>query len=57
MWLTTGMVTREWVAVHRKHHAKVETSPSRSAGATGPDQIKYAILERNGRISIIARKP
>jgi stearoyl-CoA desaturase (Delta-9 desaturase) len=26
LWLTTGMVTREWVAVHRKHHAKVETS-------------------------------
>ncbi|MGO4702864.1 DesA family fatty acid desaturase [Dyella sp. 2RAB6] len=24
-WLTTGMVVREWVAVHRKHHAKVET--------------------------------
>jgi stearoyl-CoA desaturase (Delta-9 desaturase) len=24
-WLTTGMVTREWVAIHRKHHAKVET--------------------------------
>jgi stearoyl-CoA desaturase (delta-9 desaturase) len=24
-WLTTGMVTKEWVAVHRKHHAKVET--------------------------------
>jgi len=24
LWLTTGMVTREWVAVHRKHHAKVE---------------------------------
>src|SRR5579862_374211 len=23
--LTTGMVTREWVAVHRKHHAKVES--------------------------------
>ncbi|MBI4540786.1 MAG: acyl-CoA desaturase [Gemmatimonadetes bacterium] len=21
LWLTTGMVTREWVAVHRKHHA------------------------------------
>ena len=20
LWLTTGMVTREWVAVHRKHH-------------------------------------
>lgn len=24
-WLTTAMVTRQWVAVHRKHHAKVET--------------------------------
>ncbi len=21
LWLTTGMITREWVAVHRKHHA------------------------------------
>ena len=26
LWLTTGMVTKEWVAVHRKHHAKVETT-------------------------------
>jgi len=26
LWLTTGMVTKEWVAIHRKHHAKVETS-------------------------------
>src|ERR1700709_2694090 len=25
MWLTTGMVTKEWVAIHRKHHAKCET--------------------------------
>ncbi len=24
-WLSTGMVTREWVAIHRKHHAKCET--------------------------------
>jgi stearoyl-CoA desaturase (delta-9 desaturase) len=24
LWLTTGMVTAEWVAVHRKHHAKCE---------------------------------
>jgi len=21
LWLTTGMITKEWVAVHRKHHA------------------------------------
>jgi stearoyl-CoA desaturase (delta-9 desaturase) len=26
LWLTTGMRTREWVAVHRKHHAKRETA-------------------------------
>ncbi len=25
LWLTTGMVTKEWVGIHRKHHAKVET--------------------------------
>ena len=25
LWLTTGMATREWVAVHRKHHATCET--------------------------------
>ena len=25
LWLTTGMATREWVAIHRKHHAKCET--------------------------------
>jgi stearoyl-CoA desaturase (Delta-9 desaturase) len=26
LWLTTGMLTKEWVAIHRKHHAKVETT-------------------------------
>ena len=26
LWLTTGMVTGEWAAVHRKHHAKCETA-------------------------------
>jgi stearoyl-CoA desaturase (delta-9 desaturase) len=25
MWLTTGMITKEWAAIHRKHHAKCET--------------------------------
>lgn len=24
LWLTTGMVTKQWVAIHRKHHAKCE---------------------------------
>ena len=26
LWLTTGMVTKEFVAIHRKHHAKCETA-------------------------------
>ena len=25
LWMTTGMVTKQWVAIHRKHHAKCET--------------------------------
>ena len=25
LWMTTGMVTSEWVAVHRRHHARCET--------------------------------
>lgn len=26
LWMTTGMITKEWTAIHRKHHAKVETA-------------------------------
>ena len=26
LWLTTGMETKEWTAIHRKHHAKCETA-------------------------------
>ncbi|MFZ1180786.1 MAG: acyl-CoA desaturase [Herbaspirillum sp.] len=25
LWMTTGMITKEWTAIHRKHHAKCET--------------------------------
>ena len=25
VWLTTGMITRQWAAIHRKHHAVCET--------------------------------
>src|SRR6186713_930615 len=25
LWLTTGMITKEWASIHRKHHAKCET--------------------------------
>ena len=24
LWMTTGQVTKEWAAIHRKHHAKCE---------------------------------
>ena len=26
LWLTTGMQTKEWVAIHRRHHARCETA-------------------------------
>lgn len=26
LWMTTGMVTKQWTAIHRKHHAKCETA-------------------------------
>jgi stearoyl-CoA desaturase (Delta-9 desaturase) len=26
LWFTTGMVTKEWTAIHRKHHAKCESA-------------------------------
>jgi len=26
LWMTTGMLTKEWAAIHRKHHAKCETT-------------------------------
>ena len=25
LWFTTGQITKEWVSIHRKHHAKCET--------------------------------
>lgn len=42
LWLTTGLVTREWVAVHRKHHAKVETDEDPHSPATrGINAVLY----------------
>src|SRR5690606_7355006 len=26
LWITTGMNTKAWAAIHRKHHAKCETA-------------------------------
>ncbi len=43
LWLTTGMVTKEWVAIHRKHHAKCETEEDPHSPQTRG--IKKVLLE------------
>jgi stearoyl-CoA desaturase (delta-9 desaturase) len=43
LWLSTGTVTKEWTAIHRKHHAKCETvSDPHSPQIVG---IKKVLLE------------
>ena len=39
LWLSTGMVTKEWVGVHRKHHARVDT-------AEDPHSPQYAGIKK-----------
>lgn len=49
LWLTTGMVTREWAAIHRKHHAKCETeSDPHSPQVLGINRVLWtgAVLYR-----------
>ena len=43
LWLTTGMVTKEWAAIHRKHHAKCETTEDPHSPVTRG--IKKVLLE------------
>jgi stearoyl-CoA desaturase (Delta-9 desaturase) len=46
LWLTTGMVTKEWVAIHRKHHAKCETKEDpHSPQILGIHQVLWAGAE------------
>ena len=57
-WLTTSMITREWVAIHRKHHARVETeqdphSPqTRGIGQVLREGAELYREARNDRASI-----
>jgi stearoyl-CoA desaturase (delta-9 desaturase) len=45
-WLTTAMVTKEWVAVHRKHHAKCETAEDpHSPRFAGINQVLWRGVE------------
>lgn len=43
LWLTTGMITKEWAAIHRKHHAKCETEEDPHSPVTRG--IKKVLLE------------
>jgi stearoyl-CoA desaturase (delta-9 desaturase) len=43
LWMTTGMVTKEWAAIHRKHHAKCETEDDPHSPVTRG--IKKVLLE------------
>ncbi|MFI4939460.1 MAG: fatty acid desaturase [Burkholderiales bacterium] len=43
LWLTTSMVTKEWAAIHRKHHAKCETAEDPHSPVTRG--IKKVLLE------------
>jgi stearoyl-CoA desaturase (delta-9 desaturase) len=42
LWLTTGMITRQWVGVHRRHHARCETSEDpHSPQVLGIDRVLW----------------
>jgi stearoyl-CoA desaturase (delta-9 desaturase) len=43
LWMTSGMVTKEWAAIHRKHHAKCETAEDPHSPVTRG--IKKVLLE------------
>ena len=45
LWVGTGMQTKEWVAIHRKHHAKRKVSGS-SGAIRPPDQNQHECLMR-----------
>jgi stearoyl-CoA desaturase (delta-9 desaturase) len=42
LWFTTGMVTKNWVAIHRKHHARCETEEDpHSPQVKGIDKVLW----------------
>lgn len=46
LWLTTGMITAEWVAIHRKHHASCETAEDpHSPKILGIDKVLWEGVE------------
>jgi len=53
LWLSTGMVTKEWVAIHRKHHAKCETEDDPHSPQTRG--IRKVLLEGSELYRVEAR--
>ncbi len=55
LWMSSGILTREWVAVHRKHHAKCETPEDpHSPQIFG---LKKVLLEGAELYQAVARDP
>ena len=52
LWMTTGMVTKEWVAIHRKHHAKCE----KEGDPHSPIPVSYTHLFSDRR-ALAGRRP
>lgn len=55
LWMSSGIVTREWVAVHRKHHAKCETPDDPHSPVIFG--LKKVLLEGAELYQVAARDP
>lgn len=55
LWTTSGIVTKEWVAVHRKHHARCETEDDPHSPVVFG--LKKVLLEGAELYQVAARDP
>src|ERR1043165_1697851 len=55
LWVSTGIITREWVAVHRKHHARCETADDPHSPVT--HTLRKVLLEGAELYQVAARDP
>jgi len=55
LWMSSGVVTREWVSVHRKHHARCETAEDPHSPVVYG--LKKVLLEGAELYQAVARDP
>jgi stearoyl-CoA desaturase (Delta-9 desaturase) len=55
LWMSSGIVTKEWVAVHRKHHARCETADDPHSPVIYG--LKKVLLEGAELYQVAARSP